>query len=676
MEARLFEILAVFVTYRRLLVVLFSAPLAVLMLPAVVQVYLSITNWLTAGHSVLYTFNMMTLTLLGQKMIRRYAPSPKQRDVALEQSKLVLPILSILASKFCILFLEQWLGLRGILMWTLPQVINFSNSVRLAAILTLLSASILLRFVGPLSLIRCSCGPLQSNPASTSLKSLWNQFNIDSLISFLARPSDVHTLNHQQRSLFRWNPRHQRRYQNPSNMTSMGQLMLSIILGSFVALMIPTVVENQRMSSFIVCNSTLMGHFVVSCLLGDRPHELDPQQRRVSSLVSLLQTKHKRLLAVTYTGLPTYLFSILSIALAVAAGTLISDSDESQQAWSYGKALRWLLTCIVTGFSTLLYLIFINDMARWSLCVPGVNLKKILQDLSEDSSHATLLEIVLYSLLHGDDVLVQSILFPTRRTAGLSLTQEEESFKARENQRHMARILLGTDPHVRASNLEQDMLRVALLEMMGGGEGTPSGDPRHEQAIQKWILPPATSLWTEERPVEPVAIPLVRGLCAFAGGLGQALFLCSLPHKDARRLEFNLDDGPFSSWWVPPGARACAEWAISASARLVVATFTSKESSLYYPGDWKGSPLATLVPVVLEAAFALRSGASRHQSCDSLVTTCDNAACVIGETLGSLEGRPSLELNSLVDKECRVWLEQLLQTYISPQPRKIALTYR
>jgi hypothetical protein len=460
-----------------------------------------------------------------------------------------------------------------------------------------------------------------------------------------------------------------RRYQRPSNAAYLAHIMLSIVVGTVVACIVPLVTSYEEGSflalfRFASCIFAVVVNLLTTTLDGVS-HELDPKYYmsptdRTSE--SLLPLSEKR----------TLIMSSLPIALLSLAVTYFADDESFLLEDSVGT-LWMTLVYGINSSGMFAYLLFVEQAARRMLCVPTVNLKRQLQTLSEDSSLESQLEVALFSFLHGDESLVRSVSMPTARP-GENYVEAEEIRKSDQYIDHMARIFLGIDRHhlFRRSHLELDMLRVYLLESIGGGGKV--GEKHHLDAVQGWVNP-HKSMTVVSHVREPAAVPLVRALCAYVGGLGKSLFLCSLPTNDPRRLEIEDSSTSFALWGFPPGARACGEWAVMGAARCLVASFNSSKAT---PADWRVSPLAVLVPMVLQNFYTLRSGVLSYAKVDKnnfsvtghllmdflaankkplrpLVLACDDAALLIIDTLLLYEGPRQLKIS--VRDDCRLWLD-------------------
>mmetsp|Transcript_6541 Transcript_6541/g.9245 ORF Transcript_6541/g.9245 Transcript_6541/m.9245 type:complete len:267 (+) Transcript_6541:2-802(+) len=259
----------------------------------------------------------------------------------------------------------------------------------------------------------------------------------------------------------------------------------------------------------------------------------------------------------------------------------------------------------------------------------------------------------------------------------------------------MAHTLLhkGDDNALNMAGLEQDILRFLVLESVGGvGDKANNVEEsllakaslRHVESVKFWVEPPTNKLVRRE----PAVIPLVRGLCAYAGGLGEALIACTSSNMAPKSQmswqqhgpSASLNDRtPYATWSLPPGATSCAEYSIQGAARCVVLDLASSGK---FMGDWRNSNLCSMVPSVLHSAFRLSCGIKsyalylqRNQSLSArvednlnwiaihrpelrrLLLSCDDAAIMILQSLKSVDALRIVE--SRVQSGCRAWVQQL-----------------
>lgn len=417
------------------------------------------------------------------------------------------------------------------------------------------------------------------------------------------------------------------------------------------------------------CVFAVLANLIFSSLLGGS-HELDPkhyQSMRPQHIISFGQfsSLHGK-------------FGWSVVIVPAVSMTVAYHSDDGFYCWMEVRDLI-VLALVVTVLISI-YMIFVHEASRKVLCVPGMNPDRLVEEVS-DSREATV-DVMLESILHGSESLMRSVSQPG---AGVVYVEDEELKRGVECMRHMANVLLGIadrNPTSSQACMERDILRISLLESLGG---TATGDSanlelcnatrRHVEALKRWAHP-QKAVWAGAARREPNAAMLVRALCTYAGGLGTALQICSFPPCDPRRPALN-ETSTFTTWSLPPGARACSEWSIRAAARLIVYSFGPADGS---GSDWRCNSLLTLVPVVLYAAFSLRRGillfacmsygkqavvssavdvdwiAGENKFLRPIVLACDEAAIEVVKKLSTGANRANIRMH---DDECRRWLENL-----------------
>jgi len=162
------------------------------------------------------------------------------------------------------------------------------------------------------------------------------------------------------------------------------------------------------------------------------------------------------------------------------------------------------------------------------------------------------------------------------------------------------------------TSLEVDLLRMLILESLGGtsdevGENelqqkeTEVPEKKSDSVMLKGDnnLPLGLTLrhyHTLKRiPRGQAVVPVVRALCAYAGGLGEALHRCTAKSSSADS----------KKWSFPPCASESVEYAIVGAARLVALALLDNPSGNVRRNHNRVSPL---VLVVLQSAHQLRCG--------------------------------------------------------------------
>jgi len=319
------------------------------------------------------------------------------------------------------------------------------------------------------------------------------------------------------------------------------------------------------------------------------------------------------------------------------------------------------------------YLHVLDEAARTLLCSPIANLRLFIEDASDDDGMDTSLDVILDSLLHSNVELIKQIQTPHSKLGFLNLEGDERK-RHLDAVKAMANTLLQSRDNEGWAPLEEDILRINILESFGGNSddgssfsGMESALPRHLETIKVWVQPGKKIRNDGSRP-ETYAVPLVRAFCAFTGGLGEALADC-LTHSTPLR----------NQWLLPPGAITCAEYAIRAAARCITWNFSN---SACFVADWRSTHWSMLVPIVLDAAWRLETGLVRYAQsraghkaftpvdnkvelirteCPevfSLFLACNRSAGVILEKLISLKSVRDIDLT--LEEDCSKWVKDLL----------------
>ena len=259
---------------------------------------------------------------------------------------------------------------------------------------------------------------------------------------------------------------------------------------------------------------------------------------------------------------------------------------------------------------------------RWAICAPGLNVdalmfqssmslhKKLPKFLAED--------LFIQSMLIGDGATVNEVINPPgaefdRKTTFFQNHQDDEIFRNEKSIASFAGFIRLSSTNL-SGKLSDDILRMCLLESLGGG-GSASplphktntfyfGEERHTAAVRKRLN---LSAATASPGKQSIAVPLVRALCTFAGGLGETMIQC---YRQKQMDDISLGSKNSTELWiVPPGSLHAAEFAIIAAARLVVMNLvTEKHGRIVVNASKRHDRLSLLLPCVLHSAFKLRCG--------------------------------------------------------------------
>lgn len=480
-----------------------------------------------------------------------------------------------------------------------------------------------------------------------------------------------------------------RRLQRPMLAAVSKQIVLSALLGIALAytLVLPFcdgIHGDLPHKSPLISSCAFATVMSLARLLDGSSHEINPNRYGAShGFMSILSVVQKMPLFSS--------FGVLFLALICS-----SLSIEDINGDTTGKVIT---TCLFTILIITLYLNVFEEILRVVLCSPPNHMKAVVEEIADDDRMETFLEVAMCSILHSEmslvDKLSRSVKGPLLNLDREELAMNEESVKA------MAHILLQkTAADENGAHLEEDILRLSLLASLGASKKRLNGEI--DQNFQQWVQPRNT-IHVGTSVHEYFTVPLVRALCAYAGGLGEALVTICSSMQNNRKTPLG------SPWLLPPGAIVCAEYAIRAATGFIVWTLSNSERC---STDWRGSHLSMLIPVLLNSAHRLEAGMIKYtelrrgippytelprrgisSGSDSLVIaqtaqltleqklrliktespelfslyqTCNDAAVAIIEKLKTLEGSRQIDLPIFGD--CRVWIDGILAR-ISPLQR-------
>ena len=147
------QVVAMIDTWRKLMVVWGLLPALMVLSPLLVWSSMTAMNLISCGHGLLTSVGTFALTALARSTIIAYAPSIQERDLALYQSRWIVPVFSFAISRqVCIKMLDpifSKVGLANMLHYT-PRP-PYMTAVRLGGAMLLLGLAIIIRFIGPCS---------------------------------------------------------------------------------------------------------------------------------------------------------------------------------------------------------------------------------------------------------------------------------------------------------------------------------------------------------------------------------------------------------------------------------------------------------------------------------------------------------------------------------------------
>jgi hypothetical protein len=465
--------------------------------------------------------------------------------------------------------------------------------------LSLSLTPVCLRLLSRFPTVRCSPFPLILNPLR-----LWFHHPFVHL-----DPKDHSQLQPDNRG---------RRLQSPTLAATVAQCTVALIVGVILAHINTTVLTRYTKPSLdndpvvatailTACIWTIAGPLVWTALDGVS-HEFDPRPYQpqhhlnAQSINLMLRNLTKKLV------LQSLLIPAVSIAFALA--------------WWHPTrhTTHWFGLYTTLGLSNALvalYLGALEEALRWLLFHPPADWTALVAQLADDSSMERQLGVLLYSVLQDTDIVAE-VCRPTSRP-GVTNLDTEESRRQERLIRDMSIFLSSKSNRATPEvPLEEDVLRLTILESLGGSERQPlnanASSARHNANVRAWVdwkLPKNANF--TDGPPEPLIVPLVRALCVYIGGLGETL----ISRTQRARSE------PNNTWILPPGMLTCADWALRALSRCLIFSLTGPDEKPL--ADWHSTHVAMLVPAAMQAIYLLRRGCQQFGH-TTLVAACDDTA--------------------------------------------------
>ena len=145
------QIVALSMTYRRLLALWGFVAVLTVAVPLVSKAAYLVFNRLTSNHTILSLLMTNAATFTVRNLIGKSTPSKQNAEEALAKTEVGLPFRMFLASAFVIQVVvtpfKDGLGIKERLTWS--PMINFSVAFRLASGMLTLGVAVILRFIGP-----------------------------------------------------------------------------------------------------------------------------------------------------------------------------------------------------------------------------------------------------------------------------------------------------------------------------------------------------------------------------------------------------------------------------------------------------------------------------------------------------------------------------------------------
>ena len=563
--------------------------------------------------------------------------------------------------------------------------------------------------------VRCSSVPLRPTPFVAAVGSLKQQISSPTdFLRVLTRPESTKSKNEQHNSSNSGEDRiyrHGRPQQSTSSflggrhlMPPLPLLLAQLIFHAVMASIFANVVQTQfAMGNGIMfaCLVSSVLTFVFTIALDGKSHEIEYHIEQTPSpwntcTVSALFAKSMSKVqggSGSLLALVIFLPSVVSVILS-----LVEPGVTSSMASRMVVSLPLALSSACISLFVCAYLVLVDQIVRHCVAASGLDVDRLLCLVPGNTmvdgktvpfvAEDLLIQSIIYGCDGGDILQCKSIVDDLSKerlgaTCGaysissVSFNYEEE--EVRRNDAAMdaiAKAMLPPQPlpASRGRALEEDVLRIALLESLGGATGGGSSlgsevcEPSHCcVALRKRLLASEEALAKSQSVRQPLCLPLLRALLAASGGFGQALCL------------IYSNGGQSDGFVVPPGAFCCAEYGLRAAAQMIALNIRLGSSGKkgYLPR------VSLMSPALFHSAYRLRLGVlacAQHQrqlagapkitndlgnfialgNCPDiarLLDCCDSSAKLV---LTALEERDrERECQVLVHSNCKAWLAEL-----------------
>ena len=575
--------------------------------------------------------------------------------------------------------------------------------ITLAFSTSVLSLSIVFRYLGPISIMRSSSVPLRPTPFVAAISSLRHQISPQ----VLTRPDDARINYRYDRLQHSSSSPLGGRYLMPPLPLLLAQVVCHAVIGATFA----SVVQTQLLPA-IANEATANGGFLFACLaspvltfvftvaLDGKSHELQIEHR--SEFIEQTPSPGDAILAVfvrsmskVSEGAPLLALVVFLFSVATSVLNLVEAGGET----SFLTVIVLALSSVCAGLVVRLYLVVVDEIVRCIIATSGVDADRLLTLISHPDTMLVAEDLCIQALIFGcdggDELRCRNIIndLAKERLGGgaysvsslISFNFEEEEVRRNDAAIEavaQAMITPSSAPPARGRALEEDVLRIALLESLGGTsgavgcnfDGTEVGEQaipsRYYVALRKRLLVSEEILAKKSQSVQqPRVVPLIRALLAASGGFGEALLSIS---KGDRSL------GSDNGFVLPPGATSCAEYSLLAAARLIALNIKLGTNGDRGYLHW----VSLLSPAFFHSAFRLHSGvceyakhrkqfnggAATHNDLGSfiavncpdlwrLLQACDNGARLVLSALEKHERGRNCEV--LVHGDCKAWLADL-----------------
>lgn len=584
------QVVALSYTYRIILKVLFTGPLVLFGTYFAFMTLFHLLDAVTNHHTILTVGLIAGTWHLAPGQILKFAPDEAQAKETAKKLSYQLPVVVIVS---CILFARlvvtpvgRWTGIQEFLTLS-PPTVPLITILRLAIGSFLLGFGVCLRYIGPPSIgkyllyqchheynrratvssypvvhflnpcfvptafspVRCSSSPLAIHPMHTSFRLISTDWR--ALLQLITRPSREQVIATGKKT------QPPRRFQWPDVRAALSQVLITITFSTAAALLsiVPFTRDDihgaapMKLAITTVVIVTNIAHLTFSSLDGEG-HELNPLRYGGTA------------------GLSTYLWLIPNFNL-IFSSVLGAAIVYASFFWS----TDWIdmFECLLIAFVVAAHAIVFDSILKASLCATPHDLMRTIESCVGDGSPELFLTVILQSICHSNDDLVK--LLSKVATTQIWLDLETDEKKRNENAiSTIAESLLYKSPwDDSGAPLEEDILRWAIVS-----------------AISHWADEGSTDEWKTLK--EPFFVPICRALCAYFGGLGEALVRCT------------STKGVPDQWMMSPGSVALAQFSMRGATRCLISAISNN------PMVWRNSHLATLIPALLASLYSLENG--------------------------------------------------------------------
>ena len=569
----------------------------------------------------------------------------------------------------------------------------------------------------PQHAVRCSSVPLRPTPFVAAVWSLKQQISSPTdFLRVLTRPESAQSKILEQHNSS--NSGEDRIYRNgrPQQSTSsllggrhlmpplpllLAQLIFHAVMASIFANTIQTQFAMAKGMTFACLVSAVLT-FVFTVALDGKSHEIECHAlfniEQTQSPWDTVSALFARSMSKVQGGSGSLLALVVFLPSAVSVVlSLVESGATSSMASRMILSLPLALSSACISLFVCAYLVLVDQIVRHCVAVSGLDVDRLLCLVPGNTmvdgktvpfvSEDLLIQSIIYGCDGGDIPQCKSIIDDLSKerlgaTCGaysissVSFNYEEE--EVRRNDAAMdaiAKTMLPPQPlpASRGRALEEDVLRIVLLESLGGATGGSSGlgSEVYEQshccvALRKRLLASEEALAKSRSVRQPLCLPLLRALLAASGGFGQAL--CLIYNRS----------GQSDGFVVPPGAFCCAEYGLRAAARMIALNIRLGSSGKkgYLPR------VSLMSPALFHSAYRLRVGAlacAQYQrqlagapmtndlgnfialgNCPDIARLLDCCDSSVKLVLTALEERErGRQCEVLVHSDCKAWLAEL-----------------